>query len=373
MKRILIFGMTEVAGGIESFLMNYYRHMDHAKIQFDFLCNSHNPIAYEDEILAMGGRTYHITARSNNFFQYHKELKEFYETYGKNYDTIWVNVNSLANIDYLKAAKKYGIKKRIIHSHNAQNMDSKIRGLLHKYNKKRIQNYATDFWACSKEAAEWFYSDELMSKAVIINNAVDVKNMQYNKEAGIKKREEICKLFHTSDSYIIGNVGRLHFQKNQMFILDVFSEVINKMPEARLVLIGIGPDEEKLKEHSRELNIEDKIVFLGQRDHIQDWLSAMNLFLFPSVFEGFSVAALEAQANGIPVLASQEASTKAIQINSNYHTLSLKQPLDEWVNEVIKIKENDQRDDPAKIGLKFIQRGLDIDSEAGKLQQKLLG
>ncbi len=137
MYKILVFGMTENPGGVESVIMNYYHYMDKNTFHFDFLCNSYNKIAFEEEIISNGSQTFHFPARSKNYKKYKKELKNFFENNASKYDAIWVNVCSLANIDYLKMAKKYGIKRRIIHSHNSQNMDSRLRGILHKYNKKR--------------------------------------------------------------------------------------------------------------------------------------------------------------------------------------------------------------------------------------------
>ena len=125
MKRVLVFGVTENPGGVESVIMNYYRNIDRNKIQFDFLCNT-KEVAYEDEIIKMGGKIYKITGRSVNRRQYMNDMEKFFS----------------------ENAKKYGIKYRIIHSHNSENMDSKLRGLLHKFNKKIIIKYATDFWAC---------------------------------------------------------------------------------------------------------------------------------------------------------------------------------------------------------------------------------
>lgn len=136
--RILVFGMTENPGGVESFLVNYYRHIDRNKIQWDFLCNSHNPVAYEDELISLGGRCFHISARSADRQKYRQELDSVFKEHAKEWSAIWVNVCSLANIDYLKVAKEYGIEKRIIHSHNSQNMDNWLRGLLHKWNKRQI-------------------------------------------------------------------------------------------------------------------------------------------------------------------------------------------------------------------------------------------
>ena len=191
MYNVLVFGMTENPGGVESFLMNYYRRIDLSRFHFDFLCNSYDPVAFEDEIHAMGGRTVHFTSRRQNPIRFRKELESFFARHAHEYQAIWVNVNSLANIDYLKMAKKYGIPKRIIHSHNAQNMDYRLRGMLHEANRDAVGRYATDFWACSEYAAKWFYAGkggrgELRHPAVIIRNAIDVEKIR----SGIARREE---------------------------------------------------------------------------------------------------------------------------------------------------------------------------------------
>ncbi len=117
-KRILVFGMTPNYGGVESFMLNYYSHMDRSEVVFDFLCNSHDEIAYEDLFKNMGSEFYKITSRGEDYFKYRKELLSFFKDNANKYDSIWVNICSLVNIDYLKLARKYGIKKRIIHSHN---------------------------------------------------------------------------------------------------------------------------------------------------------------------------------------------------------------------------------------------------------------
>jgi len=215
MYNVLVFGMTENPGGVESFLMNYYRRIDLERFHFDFLCNSYDPVAFEDEIHRMGGRTIHFTSRRRNPLRFKRELESFFVKHAGEYQAIWVNVNSLANIDYLKLAVKYGIPKRIIHSHNAQNMDTKLRGMLHEANRSKLGKYATDFWACSDYAAKWFYAGrggkgELRHPAVVIRNAIDVEKIQ----AGIALRKEIRAKLGWEDACILTCIGRLHFQKN---------------------------------------------------------------------------------------------------------------------------------------------------------------
>ena len=365
MKRILVFGMTENPGGMESVIVNYYRAIDKTKYQFDFLCNSFEKVAYEDELIALGGNTIHFPARSSNFVEYRNALNTFFKEHAHEYHAIWVNVCSLANIDYLKLAKKYGIKKRIIHSHNSQNMDSKLRGLLHAWNRKSIEKYATDFWTCSEDAAKWFYRLELKDKVVMINNAIDLKKMSFDKEA----REVYRNKCGWNDKYIIGNIGRFHFQKNQKFLIDLFAKLLNVLPEARLVLIGQGEDETSLKEQVTSLGLEDKVLFAGVQYDIKGWISSFDLFLFPSVFEGLPLVALEAQANGVPVIASDTAVPDCGRINSNFYHLSLSEDKDKWVERVLTVKEKASRIEGYEIVAAFNAAGYNIDTEVKQLEK----
>lgn len=369
MKKIIVFGMTENPGGVESFLMNYYRKMNHNNVHLDFLCNSYNKIAYEDELISYGSKTFHFTPRRENPVVFHRELNDFFQKHAKEYDAIWVNVSSLANIDYLKLAKKYDIPKRIIHSHNSRNMDGRLRGLLHEHNRKIIDKYATDFWACSQDAAKWFYRDDLMSKVKIIHNAIDVSKYQFDPE----KRKNIRKqLGIDENSYVMGNVGRLHFQKNQIFALDIVAALKKKKSDVYLILVGQGEDETKLREKCSKLGIEKQVIFAGMQKDIPGWLSTFDLFLFPSLFEGLSIAALEAQADGLPVLASNKVIPEELKINDNFQFFSLDQSAEEWADQIYGNLQYQKRADEAHIVKQFKEKGYLIDEEAPRLEKMLM-
>lgn len=368
MYRVLVFGMTENPGGVESFLINYYRHIDRDKIQFDFLCNSYDKVAYEDELISLGGRTFHIMPRSKNPGVYRNELKALFEKHAGEFDAIWVNVSSLANIDYLKMAKKYGIKKRIIHSHNSRNMDSRLRGVLHRFNRSRIEKYATDFWACSDDAAKWFYNDRLLGKAVIIHNAIDVDRVSYDE----KKGNDIRKKLGIEGKYVLGNVGRLHFQKNQTFAIEILAHYLRRDPEGVLVLVGQGEDEEMLKSKAEELRVSNKVIFAGLQKDMQAWLSSFDMFLFPSVFEGLSIAALEAQANGLPALASFGVVPQEVRLNDNFNFMELNNNAKQWADRIYEMKNSITRKNRNDVHESFSQNGYDINSEAVKLEELLL-
>ena len=366
MKRILVFGMTENPGGVESFLMSYYRKIDKARIQFDFLCNSHRPIAYEEEVLSLGARTFHITARSQNPLAYRKELEAVFSEHASEWAAVWVNVSSLANIDYLKLAKKYGIPRRIIHSHNSRNMDGKLRGLLHRKNRRTIGRFATDFWACSEDAARWFYREDLLSKSMLIRNAIDVGRVRFDPE----KAELIRRENGLGGKFVIGNVGRLHFQKNQAFALEVFRKYRETNPESVLVFVGQGEDEAMLKEKSEALGLQDSVLFAGVQQDIQAWLSAFDLFLFPSVFEGLSIAALEAQANGLPVLASYGVIPEDVKMNGDFVFLPLGAGADAWAKK-LQTMQDWKRPDFEEVKRNFEQKGFEIGTAVKRLEKLL--
>jgi len=368
MKRVLVFGMTENPGGIESVLINYYRNIDRSKLQFDFLCNTLNKVAYEDEILSLGANVFHIEPRRKNRKRFKKELDNLFQEHENEWESIWVNMCNLVNIDYLIFAKKHNIQKRIIHSHNSQNMEDPIRGILHSINKRRIQKYATDYWACSESAADWFYEAEIRRKVRIIHNAIDVDKMSFDGE----KRKVIREANAFEDSYIIGNVGRLHFQKNQSFMIDVFKEYHSQYPDSILVLVGQGEDERILKERVVKEGLAESVRFMGVQKDIQGWLSSFDLFLFPSLFEGLGVALLEAQANGVPILASANVIPTEVRINDNFTFMSLEKTAGEWAKTIQDKRKKARRCILEDIKEGFITKGYDISTEADTLTHLLI-
>jgi len=367
MRRILVFGMTENPGGVESFLINSYRVINGRGIRFDFLCNSYNDIAYEDELKDTGSRCFHIIARSKNPVLYYSQLNKLFKTHSSEWDAVWVNVSSLANIDYLKIAAKYGIRRRIIHSHNSQNMDGVLRGKLHAHNMKILDRYATDYWACSEAAAKWFFKTELLPKTVYIRNAIDLGRLRYSEEG----RQAIRTEHGWDGKTVIGNVGRLHFQKNHMFMLDIFASYHERNPESVLVLIGQGEDLDKIKAKAASSGIEDSVCFAGLQDNVPQWLSAFDLFLFPSLFEGLSVAAMEAQANGVPVLASEGVIPSEVKINSNFMFFPLDRPASDWADQMDPLIEAG-RPVEEEIRTGFVRTGFEINEASEELRRMLL-
>lgn len=358
MKKVLVFGITENPGGVESLIMNYYRHMDRERIQFDFLCNT-EVVAYEDEIKSLGGRVFRVPARRDNRKAFVRALDGFMKQYAAQYQTIWVNVCSLANIDYLKYAKKYGIPKRIIHCHNADNGDSFLRGLLHKRNRRAVRGYATDFWTCSDQAVDWFFGSDIRKEASyrVIHNAVDLETYAYREEI----RGEYRKKLGIEDKKVIGHIGRFHFQKNHAYLAEVFQQVLKKEPSACLLLIGQGDLMETIKDKVRELGVEEQVLFLGVRQDIACLYQAMDCFVLPSVFEGVPLVGVEAQAAGLPCVFS-DCITRELALGNNIAFLPLDQK-EKWVKAILTAFKMSRVDNTG--GLKA--NGYDIMTEAKKM------
>ena len=367
MKKVLVFGITDNPGGVESVIMNYYRNIDKDKIQFDFLCNT-DIVAYEDEIIKLGGKVYRITARSKNRKEYKIQMKDFFQSHAKEYTSIWVNVCSLANIDYLKYAKKYGIKYRIIHSHNSQNMDSLLRGLMHRWNRLFIKKYATDFWSCSDDASKWFYSKKIINsdKFLLVKNAINYDTFKFNEVI----RNEYRKKLDIEDKFVIGNVGRIHFQKNHPFIIKVFSEIHKMKKNSVLLLVGDGVEKEKIKEMVKQYNLEKNVLFLGIRKDTPQLLNAMDVFLFPSLFEGLPLALVEAQTSNLLIYASKGRINKDIVINEdNFNFLSIEDSEKIWAEKIVSDFKKNSNDRNKDI-LNLLQTsGYDINQEKEKIQK----
>ncbi|MCW6652437.1 glycosyltransferase family 1 protein [Aerococcaceae bacterium NML210727] len=368
MYKVLVFGMTENPGGVEAFLLNYYSHIDKERIQFDFLVNTHEKIAHEETLRNYGAKIYGITPRSQNVFRFRREIREFFKKHASEYQAIWVNVNSLANIEYLKLAKEYQIPSRIIHSHNSSNMDSRIRGYLHHINRKQIARYATDFWACSQSAAEWFYEGKILEQSLIIPNAIDRQKLSFDSN----KRQQIRQQLGWESTFIVGNIGRLHFQKNQLFILEVFNKLYQSDKEVRLILVGQGEDEAMLKEKVKQLGLRNVVHFAGVQSDVSAWLSAMDIFLFPSKFEGMSIASIEAQANGLPVLAAEHIMPPDACLLTNCLTMSLDESSDNWYKKLQEMKYSVSRATGSEIKEAFARTALDIEQATLKVEQLFL-
>lgn len=255
------------------------------------------------------------------------------EKHAHEYSAVWLNDCMFGNIDILKFAKKYGIKRRIIHAHNSWSMGGGISRLFrHRINSWRLRFYVTDYWACSNLAGNWSYPNDIVKKRLIkvIPNAVDIEKFSVKNEV----RQRIRKSLNAEEKIIFGHVGRFHFQKNHLFLIDIFDKIHRINNNSVLVLIGSGEDENKVKQKIEEYGIEDAVQFLGTRKDIEELYQAMDVFLLPSLFEGLPVVMIEAQAAGLPCFVA-DTITKESDISGNVKFYPLSLEPEQWAKNIM--------------------------------------
>ena len=339
-------------GGLETMIMNYYRNIDRSKVQFDFLTHREERWDYDDEIEKLGGKIYRLPRLNPFSTSYLKALDGFFKEH-KEYKIVHCHQDCLSGIP-LKYAKKNGVPFTIAHSHNA-NQDKNLKYLIKLIAKKNICKYSDHLFACGKEAGEWMFKT---SDFEILNNAIDTKRYIYNEEKSLEMKEKLG----VTDKFVIGHVGRFRPQKNHSFIIDIFKEVCEKEPNSILLLVGDGPLENDIKKKVNSLELEDKVKFLGARDNVNDLMQAMDVFVLPSLYEGFGIVLIEAQASGLKCVISESIPTDAI-ISKKVKQLGLDDDISTWSKEILSSKSE------RKEGIEDIEKSkYDIKSNAKWLE-----
>lgn len=280
-------------GGLETMLMNYYRHIDRRRVQFDFLVHRAERADYDDEIESLGGKIYRLPRLVPWSLSYHKALDSFFETHPE-YQIIHVHQDCLSSV-ILKAAKKHGVPVRIAHSHCA-NQDKDLKYPIKLCCKKWIPTYATNLFACGRDAGRWMFGGAPFQ---ILNNAIDAKAYTFSPR---KRADMRAALGLPNEAFVVGHVGRFSPPKNHNGLLAIFEEIHRRDNDAVLLLVGDDRCElgNKIHEKVKSLGLKNHVIFTGVRSDVNDLLQAMDVFVFPSNYEGLPVTMVEAQAAGLP-------------------------------------------------------------------------
>lgn len=350
-------------GGAETFLMKIYRNLDKAHYQMDFCVVSRENF-YAEEIAEMGGNIYFIPLKSKHpiksFWAIRNLVKE------NSFDAVMrVNEHSLSVIDLL-AAKSGGAKKLVMRSSNASS-SSKFKIILHKMFRILPQIVPDVKLAPSILAAEYTFGKQCVKKneVTILNNGLQIDDFKFSSENRSFHRKQL----NVQGKLVVGHVGRFSIQKNHEFLIDIFYEIQKKNQEAVLLLAGDGELKEKIAEKIERLGLQDKCIFLGIRKDINELLSAMDLFIFPSLFEGMPNTVIEAQTNGLPCLVSDSV-TREVQVTSFVQMMSLTSPASVWADRAMDIVYGKEklRENAAEI---MRQRGYDIRHCTEKFVEKV--
>ena len=327
-------------GGQETFIMNVYRNIDRKKLQFDFLLNNPQKCDYEDEITAMGGIIYRIPRRFPNYFAHLRALDNFMKNH-RYYGVVHQHANSCSAISSLIYAKKYKVNKIVFHSHSSKPDAGIIPIIFNFIYKPRISKYATHYFACSDSAADNLFGKYIgKSEIRIIRNAIDSERYAIDDVVRTKIRMD----FGFGSKYVIGHVGRFSREKNHSFLLDVFRAVHNANPDTVLLLVGDGELRGDITEKVKSINLENHVIFTGIRSDIPDLLFAMDVLLFPSLWEGLGMVLIEAQASGLHCIVSDTVPKEA-QATELLEYVSLRESASSWADSVLKYVGVHERQD----------------------------
>ena len=352
-----------LGGGVEAVVMNYYRHIDRSKIQFDFLCDEDSTNIPYEEIEQLGGRVILIPPYQN-VLKYQKELIRIFK--GNNYKIVHSHINTLS-IFSLRAAKKAGVKVRIAHSHSTTNKKEWKKNLLKQVLRPFSKAYATNFMCCSELAGRWLFGDKAYDsgQVYLLNNAIDLDKFKYNESLRKEKRK---KLGISDDTLVIGHIGRFVAQKNHTFLIDIFNEVHKKNNNSILLLAGQGPLKEEIENKVKELKLNDSVRFLGQRNDVNELYQTFDVFCLPSLYEGLPVVGVEAQASVLLSILSN-AMTKETKVWDITKFISLNNTPEEWADSILDDVKKYKRIDTSK---EMTSKKFNIKEEAKKLDKYYL-
>ena len=367
MIRIAIVAGVLHSGGKRNLIMEYYRHIDRTRVQFDFICDSNSNGIPKEEIEKLGGRIYIVPP-------YRKILPHFRETFKilkeNKYQIMHAYDNTL-NLFPMIAGWLAGVKVRI--SESISKGDKTEKKTLIKYALRPFSHwFATNYMANSIDCGKWQFGKRTYEKGeiAIFKSVINAEENAFDEEL----RNDTRRKFGWDNKVVYGFIGRYVEQKNPIFLLDIFKEISSKQDNANLVIIGFGELEKSMMKRIEEYGLSEKVVNLGRRDDIKQFYNAFDVFILPSLYEGMPVVGVEAQCCGLPVFFSKNV-TDETTVCDLAHYIDLKVSPKEWADEIIDVAKQNipNRKSYAK---EAKENGFDSESEAMRLQAfyyKLLG
>ena len=343
-------------------IMSLYREIDREKVQFDFVENCPERGMYDDEIESLGGRIFHCPRYSGvNHASYVRWWTDFFDVHSGEFSVVHGHLGSTASI-YLGVAKKHGIFT-IAHSHNAQNGYS-LKGTLYAAYSFPTRFIADYFFACSQAAGVSRFGRRIAAdkrRYSILPNAIRTEDYAYSPQVRARVRAELG----VGDKTVIGHVGRFDLQKNHPFLLQTFCAIRARRSDAVLLLVGDGKDLQKIQAEAHSLEIENSIRFLGVRTDVNELLQAMDVFVFPSLYEGLPVTLVEAQTAGLPCVISDRISEECILTEGLVTVERLESSAEQWAEHILSQIGEDRKSRQAEVAA----RGYDISETAVWLKE----
>ena len=313
-----------VGGRVEAVVMNYYRHIDRSKVQFDFLVDADSTMVPREEIESLGGRVF-VIPPYQEIFSYQRELIALFKR--ESWRIVHSHINTLS-VFPLRAAKRAGVPIRIAHSHATMGRGEAKRNVIKMILRLFANVYPTNRVACSLYAGKWLFGKR--ASFVVIPNAVNLEKFRFDRSSRSAVRQEWGVDEHCC---VIGNLGRMERTKNQSFLIDTFARLHVAHPDSFLVIAGSGSLRCSLEQRVNELGLGDCVLFTGQIDDVSCLYQGMDVFVLPSLYEGFGIALLEAQISGVPCVASDRVSREVV-LSNRCRLISLESNSDFWASAI---------------------------------------
>lgn len=330
MIRIFMIGYSSNKGGVEKYIENLCGHLDKTKFE----------IIYKSDQMVLNGITWKCPKNRHNYLKYRIFWHKFYKA--NKFDVVYYNTCDVVSIDQLKFAFYADVPVRIIHAHstgNQQNLQRKM-SLFHRisecWSRKSLKKFATHFFACSETAGNWMFGG---IKYRIITNGIDLCKYKFNEANRIKCR----RLYQIKSEILIGCVGRLSPTKNPLFSIKIMSSFLKMKPNAILVMIGEGELHEDIVNEIEHRNMQNSVILTGAIENVNEWMSAIDCILMPSLFEGLPFVLVEAQAAGLPCVVSSTVSKEA-NLTGSVEYLDLAEEPDVWANKILEVCQNERND-----------------------------
>lgn len=309
MKKIRVLHILDElnTGGAERIVVSYFQHIDREKFQWDFVITRYEDPnkrgQLEDVVEKLGGHIFRVPRKREGYLKNIKATAEIIKN--GNYDIVHSHLDELS-APYLLAAKRYHVPVRICHSHLVGADRGKSVELLCKFYKPILNSVVTDRFACGEDAGRALWGSKPF---FVMKNAIETEDFKFNQS----KRDELRKKYKCEDKIVLGSVGRLSYQKNSEFLIDIFAEYHKKNPKSELWVIGEGPLEASVNGRIEKYELDEHVKMFGGRNDVNELLNAMDVFLLPSRFEGLPIVLVEAQCNGLPCVVSDTV-TKEVDL-----------------------------------------------------------
>ena len=351
MIRIFMVGFSPNKGGVESYIVNLTEQLDSSEFE----------VILEMPEMIIDGKTWKRPKNRHNYIKYFLFWKKFFSE--NHFDVLYLNTCDIVSIDDLMFAKSAGIPVRIIHSHSTGNQQaigrqlSLFHQLMEKHNRKTLDKYATHLFACSKEAGEWMFDGRPFE---VIKNGVCLSKYVFSDYYRINLR----KRYEFDNAKIIGVIGRISPVKNPLFAIRIIEELSKTEPYIYAVFLGDGELKPQAEAAVNEASLESVVSFMGAVDNVNEWLSAIDVLLMPSLFEGMPFVLVEAQAAGLPCVVSDAVSPEA-NITGCIHYVGLGEPISEWVHNILDAFNKSRQNNNAVL----INSGYSIEDTANKVSE----